>query len=1089
MNSTPDDDNPEDEEFTQAHTELGDGVELGDDFEEDYELNKNHTIEDADDSNTVVDYAKDISQQIVSGAIDSGVGAADAINEITGLQELEYKEIQEQDSFLDTIGYLFIGVPRKLRDKIEETIPDAKTTPGHIAHDIAQFVSGFIGAGKLLAPVTSLQKYHKSKALIAGAAADTTFDPDEDTLAELLNKHPLLDKYVPDVLVSSEDDSRSVKRLKNALEGAGLGVLADSFIVSLRAMRNKYDGSIDYSKLTEDINNAIDSSSHIKPNTPTDSGQSWKPISDEEKNRIAEKIKKNEFTVESDNISINYDQMFDDDSIKSTFNEIADLYTKSGNKSFTEKRTYEETRRLADLLSEDSVKLSATLPDLYSGVDNLDVQVAATFSVLKSTSERVSLLARQLNANPTNLELRANFINQIEILGNMTRMAKGIQTNIARGLSSYKHFSKHPIPAIDNAEVSGQLDDIATDSNIDKLAETIIAAEDNTQAILKISGDGYQSTLNRLLHGHNEYFINALLSHPKTHMVNMTSNFLQANVMGMERLAGAALQFDGEGISQHGYHMYYLYRHAHESLRAAKASFLKKDNILDSGHRVLDTDMQGRHVIPGMAGEVIRTPTRFLQAEDEFFKQAGYRAAWGAKLARDALSRGLNAKQVAVYVENNFQKGFDATGRGIDEESLEFARISTFTNDLGSFGQWVQNGANTYPLLRVVLPFVRTPTNIIKQWAQRSIILTPLQKQFRDDYAAGGARRQQAIGKLVTGSSLYVLASQLAMPTEEYDEESGAHYLSMRLTGGGPNDHVLRSRMYEMGWRPYSIRNTNSKGEVEYIEYSRYDPLAIFLGIVADTVEISEVLPRTDQDTIAGQLLAAVSKNITSKTYLQGLSNVIEIVQGSEPHKIQRILHQQAASEVPNILKIANTDEHFRDVRSTLDAIRNRLPGFSSDLPAKRNIFGEKTLKPESFYGGIFPSTHSMLSNSVAKRELGRLSYMTGQRFLPIPTVYNGVNLLDHNNHDSSMNAYDAWNDAIAMPLNGTGDTLLQAITKVINNSSYSSLNDEQRADSIKEVIAKHRASARATMLADYPAIREAARKNRLLEKQGGLQL
>ncbi len=63
-------------------------------------------------------------------------------------------------------------------------------------------------------------------------------------------------------------------------------------------------------------------------------------------------------------------------------------------------------------------------------------------------------------------------------------------------------------------------------------------------------------------------------------------------------------------------------------------------------------------------------------------------------------------------------KAFDAEGRGLDADALREANITTFQQELlpGTLGKAVQSAVSNEKsqLLRLVLPFVKTPTNVLR---------------------------------------------------------------------------------------------------------------------------------------------------------------------------------------------------------------------------------------------------------------------------------------------------------------------------------------------------------------------------------------
>src|SRR3546814_14591197 len=65
------------------------------------------------------------------------------------------------------------------------------------------------------------------------------------------------------------------------------------------------------------------------------------------------------------------------------------------------------------------------------------------------------------------------------------------------------------------------------------------------------------------------------------------------------------------------------------------------------------------------------------------------------------------------------------------------------------------------PSLKLILPFVRTPTNLIKFAGERSPF-APMMESWRKDFAAGGARRDLALAKVMVGSGIGAAIAELA---------------------------------------------------------------------------------------------------------------------------------------------------------------------------------------------------------------------------------------------------------------------------------------------------------------------------------------
>ena len=77
------------------------------------------------------------------------------------------------------------------------------------------------------------------------------------------------------------------------------------------------------------------------------------------------------------------------------------------------------------------------------------------------------------------------------------------------------------------------------------------------------------------------------------------------------------------------------------------------------------------------------------------------------------------------------------------------------------------------------------------------------------------------------------------------------------------------------GWRPYSIVSVNENGEKEYFEYRRFDPFSMTLGLAADFAEMSGSLSDEENENMMMTMAMALAKNLTNKTYITGITEVV----------------------------------------------------------------------------------------------------------------------------------------------------------------------------------------------------------------------
>ncbi|MCP4881078.1 MAG: hypothetical protein GY905_11080, partial [Gammaproteobacteria bacterium] len=174
----------------------------------------------ADAVNETLDLTKELGGWLNENVVDLG---GVVVNE-DGISLVSGKELAESDN---------IQIP---------TTDKADSVTGGLIRGISQFVTGFVGAGKLkpmqaLKPATTSGKI--GKAALQGAIADfTVFDPQEERLSNLVESSPALQNPVTEFLAASPDDNAAEGRFKNAVEGLGIGVAVDGLLTGLKVLRN-----------------------------------------------------------------------------------------------------------------------------------------------------------------------------------------------------------------------------------------------------------------------------------------------------------------------------------------------------------------------------------------------------------------------------------------------------------------------------------------------------------------------------------------------------------------------------------------------------------------------------------------------------------------------------------------------------------------------------------------------------------------------------------------------------------------------------------------------------------------------------------
>ncbi len=641
---------------------------------------------------------------------------------------------------------------------------------------------------------------------------------------------------------------------------------------------------------------------------------------------------------------------------------------------------------------------------------------------------------------------------------------------------------------------------------------------------------GFDRKWNRIIGIHNEFWINSILSGAKTFAVNVMGPVLKTALLPLERFVGGTIDriVTGDATAQRHAIQYSLAlpRAFGDGLRFAWESLLSGTNRLDPYGKVIDNTVgvpvaignaQSTTSIPELLsrtggalkdiknidrrtvfqlsldwlGNTVRLPTRFIGAQDEFFKQINYRAEVYAQAYENALrkfGKDGDMGRVALEAEKVVKESFNKFGKGTNEAGLAVARSSTFTDTLqGKMGKWLQEGVNEMPLMRVAIPFVRTPLNILDDTIVRTPILQFAKRSFREALKPGADPlvRADAYGRIATG-----------MAMTSFGVWMGSSGL---LTGRGPANTSQRKTLQDTGWQRYSFR----VGE-EFVSFERIEPFGSILGVWADMATAmqwandplveSEIDPTEWEEVLLASAMS-IANNITNKTYLRGLAEVMSFAQDPDAGVRRKILQRRIASYIPNGLAqpVVGGDEIMRETQGVMDALASRIPWMSPDLSPKRNLFGEVVKYPEALGpNSASPIKMSKLVDDDVKNELARLKEGFS---VPPPKIGDKdsveIDLRDFERtlkDGTEQDAYDRFQE-LHGTLKVSGRTMHEALTEVIRSPEYKAAGGpnftNQQVKIIRAVIGKFREDAFEQTQSEYPKLQREILRGQLTREIG----
>lgn len=531
-----------------------------------------------------------------------------------------------------------------------------------------------------------------------------------------------------------------------------------------------------------------------------------------------------------------------------------------------------------------------------------------------------------------------------------------------------------------------------------------------------------------------EIWYNYLLSGPTTHMVNILSNAMTAVSQIPEHAVAAGVgatrrafkrdEADRVLFSELGARTIGLLQGTKEGIR----EFARAFRTGEASDFATKMESQTQKAVPGIQGELLRIPTRLLTAEDELFKAMARRMELSGLAVRQAAKEGRKGQEGKDRVAELIANPTDA----MMEKVLDYGRYLTFQRPLGDgLAGGLSRITQNQPFLKAVLPFIRTPTNLIKFTAERSP-LAPMVKEWRKDFAAGGARRDLAIAKVMVGSGIGAAVAELA--------EKGV------ITGSPPSDDNQRRLMLANGWQPRSIKIGD-----QYYSYSRLDPFAMTIGTAADLATLGNGMTDGQREKGAALWTASVVSNLASRTWLSGIADALDALNDPERYSGNFIKRLIGSATVPTgSAQLARAiDPTMREAPDIASYMQSRMPGLTDELLPRRDVWG----RPIASEGGVGPDILSPIWTSTDQKD-------------PITAEALRVNATISKPKKGDLNPeqYDRLQEV-------AGSVGRKWIGQLIASPEYRVLDIDAQAKEIGDVMNDARKAAKAAVLTGEPIL------------------
>ena len=556
-----------------------------------------------------------------------------------------------------------------------------------------------------------------------------------------------------------------------------------------------------------------------------------------------------------------------------------------------------------------------------------------------------------------------------------------------------------------------------------------------------------------------EFFINNLLSNWATHITYAVGNEVLTLWKAVPETAFAALGADvqqalGMTVTDRRYWgevgagLYALGRGSRLGLMAAGKALWTGEPVLLPREKSVSLALQERHAgaIGGVAGKVVRGPTRMVAGIHALSRFQSYSMSISQQAYRQAMSEGLAGEAFIARVAQLEQ----SPNPDMILKAHDDATQSALMGRGGEFAQAVVRLSNSRlmgtKIPKLIIPFAQVSANVITQGLLERTVLGLLAPDIRARLRVPGAERDTQIARIVAGTGLAMAGLSLA--------------ISGNLTGAEPPNPRDRDAWRAMGNQPYAIK----VGDTRY-QYGRLGALAKPLGLIADLYQVADAMSEKDVGTVAAMISLAMSKLVLDESSMRGISDAMNAVANPKTDGM-RWIKGFAVSFIPYSQAVGQVarevDPLQREARTILDAFRARLPGLSESLPARIDVWGQPVPQGATLGGvGLSSIYTSRVQNDPTTRVLAEMQLRGVAVWPSMPErSIRGVPLTDQQ--------YEQYARLV-------GQQRKRYLDNFVPNPGWQSLSDGAKAQQVREALEAGRRDGEMAMLAAPNGILQSA--------------
>lgn len=639
------------------------------------------------------------------------------------------------------------------------------------------------------------------------------------------------------------------------------------------------------------------------------------------------------------------------------------------------------------------------------------------------------------------------------VVGNAARIANSMKIEVASDSATNRAIRYM-------AKNLGSLDDV------DGIAARINQFEDNPEAIQQLAKDALKPLPEDYITSFRYTAMLSGLGTPVKAIVGTMSNMLFENIkdVGATVIGGLKRPFsDAERLTarEWGARNVGMMKSIVEATKAAGKSYKQ-------GHAVNAPDRleAGHASLPGSI--VTEYPKRTLAAIDGFFREIIRGGEINGLAVRQALKEGLEPEspewnaRIDELVTNPTKEMEDIATKKADLQQLldndsRILRImeagTRRTDNMNTVDRAIRFG------IQNIFPFTRNIDNIMRQTLRNSPIGF-FSKNVQADLKAGGARRDQAISRIIVGSTLLYFAGE---------------YAANGLATGQGNSNLDLEAMNAAAGRP---ANSVKIGD-EWVSLEGFDAISAPFNAAASARVAWDRGDIDDKTYLERSLkaLGAIASSLYDTTIIEQMDKFTGLF--DKRNQNTELAVSLPASFVPAAVRQytqwgedrasldTRGDKSFTDrtIGRTLSGLPEGLRTWIAEkldfgeMPQKMDVFGRGVRRqgdPLAAATGIGRGTVEDMDPGV--QEALRLSEKFGKALV---TKTEDEITVDGEKIKLSPTERQQWQYL-------AGQLILEEINEAMKDPVWPTLNDEEKADEIKQIVKDSKADIKDEIFANY---------------------